>query len=268
MPAFLVAGLPFLAALLLYYVAIHGSLLPDIGRENPHVEFGLYSADESGHPVLLLDKLAMALTRLLMLAEWTSPVLVIGFFTGFVWLAAKRRLSFVDFIFPTFVGAYLLVPFGGGNQYGPRYYFEGFPFLVLTLVSALVPLLKDGTRPQRAAFAWSLVMAHGATCVAAAAIIGFCMRMAVDQRMDLYDRVETAGLHDAVVVIHSGTGVFAPMEPGDLTRNGISLDGPVIYALDIPDRLKQLQRLMPERKIYVYERQPSSPAGSLRRWEP
>jgi hypothetical protein len=202
---------------------------------------------------------------MVMLAEWTSPLLVIGFLAAFVVLAVKRRLSFIDLIFPIWVAAYLLVPFHAFNQYGPRYYLEAFPFLALTLVSLLAPLLSDTSRPRRAAFVWSLLMAHTATCVAAAAVIGFCVRTVVNQRMDLYDQVQAAQLHRAIVVLRSGTSNIASLHPYDLTRNGISLDGDVIYALDLRDSLTELQRLMPDRTMYVYERAPRSSTGALRR---
>jgi hypothetical protein len=188
---------------------------------------------------------------------------VLGYFIGFGYLAIRRQLSFLDFIFPACVLVYLLVPFDGGAQYGPRYYFEGFPFLVLTVVSALGPVMRDVTRPRRTGFAVSLMVAHGATCIAAAVVLGMFLRLIVDQRMDVYDQVRAARLDNAVVVLHSGTSPLRPMWPQDLTRNGIAINGPVLYVRDIPDQLDELRRLMPERRFYRYTRALESENGDL-----
>jgi len=82
--------------------------------------------------------------------------------------------------------------------------------------------------------------------------------------MGLYDQVQAQHLPNAVVVVHSSTSSIYPMQPPDLVRNGINIDGEVIYVLDIPDRLPELQRLFPQRRFYIYERDELSPKGTLR----
>jgi hypothetical protein len=81
--------------------------------------------------------------------------------------------------------------------------------------------------------------------------------------MDLYDQVRAERLHNAVVVLHSGTGALRAMAPRDLARNGIDVDGEVLYVLDIPDRLPELQQRFPQRRFYIYEREELSPKGTL-----
>jgi hypothetical protein len=258
------AGLPFLAALAFYYLLINGSVVPDIARVAPTVQFGLYPVDEAGNHLSFLHELQMATRRLVALAEWSSPLLVLGAFAAYIPLIRQHRLSFVDLIFPTFVIAYLLVPFSGDNQYGPRYYFEGFPTLVLTLVSALVPLLKDTAKPQRVAGTWFLLLAHGGLSLVALGFICYWFHTEIDQRMNLYDQVASRNLHNAVVVVHSSTGKVAQMEPRDLVRNGIEIGADVIYALDRPGDLGELRRLFPQRQFFIYERDERSPTGMLR----
>ena len=64
------------------------------------------------------------------LAILTSPLLLLGYFAALAWKTVRRSPNpFFDFIFPITVAAFLLVPFNGGNRYGPHYYFEAFPFL-------------------------------------------------------------------------------------------------------------------------------------------
>jgi hypothetical protein len=261
-PVIVLCGAPFLAALLIYDLAMYGSLLP-IGDPTAPVRFGLFPVDSLGRELTPLDEVNFVLIRLIMVAEWSSPFLMLGYFIAFGYLASRRRLSFLDFIFPVFVLVYMLVPFDGGAQYGPRYYFEGFPFLVLTVVSALAPLMRDATLPRRVGFAVSIMAAHWASCIAAAVVFGLFLRQVVDQRMDVYDQVRAAHLRNAVVVLHSGTGALRAMQPRDLTRNGIDADGEVLYVLDIPDRLPELQQRVPQRRFYVYEREDLSPRGTL-----
>jgi hypothetical protein len=198
------------------------------------------------------------------LAVFTSPLLLLGYLVAFAWKAIKKKLNFFDFIFPVTVAALLFIPFDGGNRYGPRYYFEAYPFLVLTTISALVPLLQNGARPRRAAFVVSLIFGHAVWCIAAALFLGWLFRGIVDERMDLYDQVRAQGLHDAVIVILSGTGRFQSFTPKDLTRNGLAIDGDVIYALNIPHRLGELRELFPHRRFYIYTRNPDNPTGTLK----
>ena len=117
-----------------------------------------------------------------------------------------------------------------------------------------------------AAFAWFLLFAHCAICVLVFAVVSFWMRTLVDQRMDLYDLVREQRLSNAVVAIHSSTSNIYPMTPRDLTRNGITIDGPVLYVRDLPDQLDQLRRLFPQRQFFIYLRDRDSTKGVLRPW--
>lgn len=256
-------GLPFLAALIAYNVSTSGTVVPDLWRVAPTIHFGLLPVDEFGNHMTFLNQLGVGLKRLFALAEWVSPLLVLGTPVALIGLAARHRLSFVDLIFPAFVIAYLLVPFNAGNQYGPRYYFEGFPTLVLTIVSMLVLILNDVKRPARAAAGWSIVIAHGALSLFALGFASYWMHTEIVQRMDLYDQVAARNLRNAVVIVHSSTGVISPMSPRDLVRNGIEVGGDVIYALDRPGGLAELRRLFPQRQFYVYRRADESAVGSL-----
>ena len=262
----ILAGLPFFTALLLYNQAVFGSLIPNTNVESPYVRFGLFSIDENGKHITPLDELMFVVKRMGMLVNWSSLFLVLGYTASFAFLVSRRQLNFLDFIFPTSVLGFMLVPFYGGNQYGPRYYFEAYPLFILTIVSVLVPLLRDPRFSWWRSFAISMVAAHFAACLAALAIIAPFARTLVDQRMDIYDQVRAKHLRNAVVVIYSTTGVTWDMSMGqlDLTQNGITADGEVLYILDIPSQLQKLRLLFPDRQFYIYERDVSNPNGKLR----
>jgi hypothetical protein len=263
----ILSGLPFLILLLFYNQVVFGSLLTNtIGLEYPHVKFGLYGVNERGMLITPLYSLRMIAVRIVMLANWSSLPLLLGYFVSFALLAYQRRLNFIDFVFPMYVFGFMLVPFDGGNQYGPRYYFEAFPPLVLTIVAALVSLLRDAELARWRPVAISLLAAHLAVCLAGIAIIAPFARALVNQRMDLYDLVQKRDLRNAVVAIRSKTGAIPGMEMDqrDLTRNGIDLDSQVLYVLYNFDLLRELQTLFPDRQFYVYERKSSDPKGELR----
>lgn len=264
--AIILAGLPFLAALLFYNKAAIGSFIPGILSSGRQLAVGRAAANALGRPLPPVGALHLAVARIIMFAEWTSPLLVFAYVAALPWVLVRRRASFIDFLFPAFLIGFAFIPLDGGNQYGPRYYFEGFPFLVLTIVSALVPLLRDAKRPCRADLAASFLFAHIAVAMAAIVVNGLVMRALVDQRMDVYDQVRARHLQDAVVVIASPTSPLRVMWARELTRNGIAVGvRPVLYVRDLPDELDKLRRRYPARRFYVYKRRPLSPKGSLRR---
>jgi len=75
--------------------------------------------------------------------------------------------------------------------------------------------------------------------------------------------VERERLSKAVVFLHSGTGVWRRMPPTDLTRNGLSFDSPVLYALDRGEDNLRLMDFYPDRRFYRYERAPGVVHGHL-----
>ena len=266
-PLIMAGGLPFVAVLLLSQRAITGSALTPVATWGyPKYRLGLYARDYDGHQTTPLFQLKIALYNLLDLGRWTSSILLIGYFAAFLWKSITRQLSLTDFIFPWVVIAYLLYQgFLGGNRYGPRMYLIGYPFLVLTVVSVLTPLLENKTAPKRVAFATNiLLIGHFVTCVVGAIFLGHFFRGVVNARMDMYDRVRAQSLHNAVVIVHSGGGAYLPFTPKDLTRNGIAVDDQdVIYVCDIPGRMSELNQIFPDRAFYVYSRKTDASDGVL-----
>jgi hypothetical protein len=129
-PSIIFGGLPFLAALLVFYGITSGSILPKIASsEAPLLKFGLYSVDENGRPHTPLDQLGLAVRFMGELAVFTSPLLLLGYFAALAWKAVRRSLNFFDFIFPVTMAAFLLVPFNAGNLVRPALLFRSLSFL-------------------------------------------------------------------------------------------------------------------------------------------
>ena len=264
-PYIIAAGLPFLAVLLLSQLAITGSALTPVTTWGyPKFKLGLFPSYESGEQTTPLMQLGFAVFNMVDLARWTSWMLVVGYIVAFFWKCRTRQLCLLDFIFPWVVAAYLLYVGLGGNRYGPRMYLIGYPFLALTIVSVLTPVLENKSEPKRAVFAGTLLSAHFATCMAVTIVFAIFFRDVVNARMNIYDQVAAQSLHNAVVIVHSGGGAYLPFTPKDLTRNGIAIgDQDVIYALDIRGRMSELREMFPGRAFYIYSRRTAASDGVL-----
>lgn len=264
-PCIIAAGLPFLASLLLSQLAITGSALTPVASWGyPKLKLSLYPTAHDGQQSTPLMQLAFAVFNMADLARWTSWILVIGYIFAFIWKYRTRQLCFLNFIFPWVVAAYLLYEGLGGNRYGPRMYLIGYPFLVLTIVSVLAPVLENKGGAKQAVFAGTLLSVHLATCIAVTIVFAFFFRDVVDARMNMYDEVAAQRLHNAVVIVHSGGGAYMSFTPEDLTRNGIAIgDQDVIYALDIPGRIIELREIFPHRGFYIYSRKTAASDGVL-----
>jgi len=189
----------------------------------------------------------------------------VGYIVAFRRKVATRTLVFYDFVFPFAVIAYLFFNGLGGNRYGPRYYFVGYPFLVLTVVSILVPILKDKANLRRAQFSIGLVIAHVLFCLIFMVRLSVFFRGVVNERMDMYEQVKAEKIHNAIVIVQSAGGTYLPFTPKDLTRNGIAIDHrDVLYALDIPGSMCDLEHSFPDRQFYVYSRKIGSTEGKLK----
>ncbi len=255
MAAMVLAGLPCLAGLLLYTHAITGSaFLPVPIWAYPVKAIGVNAVKmEGGAPVSMLQEVLMVKTRIWMLAEWTSPVLVLAYLPALAWKIFKCRSRFYDFIFPAAIIAYLFFPDIGGDQHGPRYYFEGFMLLPVTIGSTIIALIqkRDGALGNAVI---GLTTAHVLTCLVSLAVLLVYMRAVVNERFDVYDQVRQAGLHNALVILDR-RDIFA--------RNGLDRDGDVIYAINLPGRIGELQRLFSARQFFVYKRGSPEVPGEL-----
>ena len=254
-PLVLLGGLPFLAGLLLYDNAVTGS--PWLTVEAwalPQIHIGLRPINEYGTTLSLIVTTRMTLRHFFELGQWTSPLLCLLYPVAWLWKWWRRRIAFYDFIFPALVVSYLIFYDFGGNQYGPRFYFDAYPFLVLTVVSAAAAWFAEqrsdlAQAGVAAALAGALIMAVGAYPA-----LAYQFHRIVTERMEPFDLVAAAHLSNAIVIIGDPTGSAYPrwMQPPDLIRNGIEFSGSVLYANEVPGGICALARVFPARSFYRY----------------
>jgi hypothetical protein len=264
-PLAALSAAPFIAAALAYNHAVTGNaLLPVTNWGYPDLKMGiLHAVNEAGLAMSLTERAQQALSRIYLLAEWTSPIFLILFGSSFAQLWRRRALQPADFVIIVFVVAYITFPGYGGVQYGPRYYFEAYPLMAVTCAAALADWLRSDARERAERFAVALLALHVMIAVAAMPAFIRAFRVLIDERMDLYDLAAQQELRDAVVIVGATTSRLDPLGPFDLVRNGIEVSGPVVYALPGHDVVARLKALYPARRIYVYRRDLDAAKGRI-----
>jgi hypothetical protein len=248
-----IGSLPCLAYLLWYNYSITGhAFLPVTVWSYPQEGLGFVQ----GHTPL--KGFGHMVRRMLMFFYWCSPGFVILYFV-LLWKKIKSPVARAekpeDYAFLSLIIGYFFYYQIGGDQYGPRYLFEGFPFLVLFVVNRVVQ--------TRERWAMGLLVASVVYALVKFPFISLREGRIVDQRQDLYDLVEEQHISNAVVFVASATSPIRPMATGDLTRNDPRFQNDVLYAIEIPKSTDAMFRYYPERSFYRYVREVDDPHGQL-----
>lgn len=248
-----VGGLPFLTIILWYNHQITGDpLLPVTSWADSAETLGFVK----GHtPLKGIEHL---IRRILLFLYWSSPALLLLYF---IFLVKKVRNKTDRYTHPEdyymlllFVG-YFFYHHLGGNQYGPRFLFEAYPFAVVFVINRVF-LLKTK---------WPIALL-GAGIVYAIVKLPYIIdreHRVVHERLDLYTQVEKADISHAVILISSHTSVIRPMPVRDLTRNGLDYTSDILYVQDLGNENIKLLEYYPGRSFYQYVREPDSVAGRL-----
>lgn len=163
-----------------------------------------------------------------------------------------------------FIG-FLVFADNAGNRYGPRYYFEAFPFAILTVCSAVRYLVRSRDHGFARIAAVHLLASQVIIGLMNVPFLAWFQHRIISERMDLFEQVEAAQVSNAVVFVKSSTGVIREMPPQDLVRNGVDLKGDVIYALDLGSRNRCLIQHFPNRELWSYTREKGARQGVLER---
>lgn len=243
---------PVIAALLWYNDAITGDpfLFPATWID-PGERLGFRGVQDAFKSALYSARYAGEL------ALWGPPAVLVMFAA----VARGRPFGRGDYLawtFPCLALGYLFYARDAGNRYGPRYWFEAYPAL-------LIWAARRATRPgggvplERKAFRLGIL-----ACLPALAFLGWREWTVVSERRDVYRQASEMGLRDAVLFLGTGTGAMRPMAPGDLTRNDSRVaTAPVVYARDLGPRNSELLAKFAGRRAYIYYRAAESPRGRI-----
>jgi len=251
-------GLPAAILVAAYNARITGSPLVQVSQWFDPVE-GIGFVNEH---TLMAGLLAM-LKHVLEFLYWTPPFLLplyVAVLLARPWRPDDRRYE--DWIFVCLAVSYVFYWSAGGNQYGPRYYVEGFPFMVLTVCAALFGRNRLSDPSLRSAGVTVLVIGS-LLHVAAALAIAREERAVVFERSDVFRIAREQRLKHAVVFLASGTGVRRPMAVQDLTRNGVDASADVLYVWDRGEQNQSLMTALSDRAFYRYFRNRRDAHGVL-----
>lgn len=193
---------------------------------------------------------------------WTPLFLLLIYFVS---LAARGRASRAGtgFVLLVLMLGMFFYTDSGGNQYGARYYYEAYPFVLLFCAGAI---LGDGCSESKRGLDRLLAGLLAVSVLTVVPAVGYHMaaehRM-VAERRDLYAQVARHDVHNAVVFVSTGAGVMKPMPAGDLIRNDPDFAGDVLYALDMGDANVRLMEYYPDRQHYRYAYDTGERRGGL-----
>lgn len=252
-----IGGLPCILFLFWYNYAITG---------DPLVPVTMWAyADESlgfvrGHSIIKGIEHVIRWTFMFM--YWCSPAFLILYFIGLhrkIWDRTQRWVKPEDYFYLLLMIGYFFYYQIGGNQYGPRFLFEAFPFLVVFVVSRFFQYREK----------WSLALLCSGLIFAVVKFPFIAARehRVIEERNDVYRVVSESRISNAVVFVASHTSVIRPMPKGDLTRNDVHYANDVIYALDLDGKNDKLMKYYSDRTFYKYVRDREKVEGRLIRVE-
>lgn len=205
-------------------------------------------------------------TQMLRFVLWTPPLLLFVYIFYLARGDRALRRGAIDWMPVIMAAALYCYIERGGNQYGPRFYYETFPFLAIFTAAHLFrerTFLDKAPRDRRA---FALVAASVVVMPISFMVHGIIEQRVISERLGVYKAVAAAGLTQAVVLIRGRVGTQRSIGPLDLTRNGIAHDGGVLYGLDIDDVANcRLASVYPERPLYLYEWDRAARDGTLSR---
>jgi hypothetical protein len=257
--ALLAAGfVPILTLLMIYQYLITGSPFRSayFVINTPEVSEILVGLD----PLRIINGVVVTAGRLVELALWTSPVLLIAYSCCLVLKLRDRKLAYYDLIFPAFVLAYVAFADLGGNRYGPRYYFDAFPLMMVTIVSALPSVTARLERPMDQAVLPFASIVGLLYFVGTWPLVLTAFQHQVFSRQEPFRLVQQAVTGNAIVILDTSSGLG--LHDWDLVRNPPAMDAAVLYARSGSD-IAALRKAFPERPIWRYSRRDPMQPGQL-----
>lgn len=199
--------------------------------------------------------------RVFYLMDWFSGAFLVLFYVCcFYKRAFTPYQQITRFVFFAPVIAYFFYYSWGGNQWGPRYYYEGIPFLGLALGETLTHWWNSGNNRTRKSVLVLVLFGIFSN------VYLFHKQAALHseasaQRKSLYVLAEKTIDAPAIVFIKGFLGDKIVMAEEDAVRNSPFLDGRILYAHDLGDKNVQLMNFFPTRKYYrgTYDRKAGTP---------
>ncbi len=168
----------------------------------------------------LLRGADMLATHVLRHLAWTPAVLLAAYAVYLRGAPRALRRGPLDWVLVIVAGCLYFYIERGGNQYGPRFHYEAFLFMVVFVAGNLFASDRIEGRPRRDRLIFGLLAASVAAMPASFAAHAMIEKRVIVERMDPYARVAAAGPKRGVVLLDGRVGTRRSMAGADLTRNG------------------------------------------------
>jgi hypothetical protein len=253
-------GVPWMAFLLSYNYALTG----DVWRlTTMDVTVSSWLA-----PGFLLRGLDILGTQLLAFVLWTPPALIAAYVFALRRQASPPGRELLDWMLVATMVTLVLYVNRGGNQYGPRFYYESFLFMLPFTAGHVFAKGSPAGAGWQAATVFAALVVSVAISPLLIVVHASQVRNVITERTDVFTRVKDAGLTNAIVLLSGRVGTARSMDVLDLTRNGITYTAPVLYALDRDQAGNcALARAYPGRVLYRYSWDSLRRSGSLARFQ-
>ncbi len=197
----------------------------------------------------ILEGLFNIIFRFFYLMDWAPPIWI----PAFIYICLTQQTSCYKSIFKSLFWwnafAYFLYYSWGGNQYGPRYYYEAYPFLILTVLDVLQKFWSVGNENQKKyVFSFLFFALVSAPFQFRTQTAFFYQNTA--ERKALYQLADASLLDPSIVFIKGPLGSEWPLSEDDAVRNRPALDSKVLYAHDKGEDNSRLIASYPNRKAY------------------
>ena len=197
------------------------------------------------------DAFMFIVARLFYLSDWIAPGMLVIYVISFL---KKRKEDGKQFLFRF---GFLFLVFGyifyyswGGNQYGPRYYFEGLPFLAMTAAASVIDWWRNGNSDFKKFLLGIIFVCFVGNVYLLAKQAAFFSRASA-QRKDLYALAEKTVRKPAIVFIRGFLGDALVMSEEDAIRNSPWLDGSILYVRNLGAKNDLLKKYYPDREYYL-----------------
>jgi len=253
---FLLGGLPWVLLLAWYNTMFSGNPWQLTTRP---LTVSLWFADR-----FMLRGADMLSTHLLRHLTWTPPALIVAYAVYLRRAPRETRRGLFDWMLVLLAGCMYFYIERGGNQYGPRFHYEAFLFMVVFVAANLFGGVRLEERPRRQRVLFGLTAASVAIMPLAFVLHAVTEQQVIRERMDPYTMMARAEARRALVMIHGRVGTARSMAATDLTRNGIDYDGGVLYGLDLDEGARcGIAARFPDRETFLYRWNSASRRGEL-----
>jgi len=253
-------GLPWIAVLMAYNTALSGSPW--------RLTMTTLTASRWFADGVVLRGADIVATQILRYVLWTPPVLLVAHLVYLRTAGRDLRRGAFQWLPVAMAGVLYFYVERGGNQYGPRFYYEAFPFLAVFVAANVFREGEFAAKARRDQVLFALLAVSVALMPIGFAVHAAVERQVIGERMDPYRMVAEAGLQQALVLIGGRVGTVRSMAAFDLTRNDAAHKASVLYGLDqgAPAHCGPQARIA-GRTTYLYAWDLAASRGRLRRLE-